>query len=162
MGQALLDDDEAVALRLVGALVTFLLVALLVFAVQSSRAPNKAALPAPIAEQEVPGASVVVLDGMVKFYFANASSALAAGAHAALAPMLMEIKAGRSAVLSGFHDSTGDPALNAELAQQRAQSVKAALLRLGAPPERIDLIKPLEMTGAADDAEGRRVEVTLR
>ncbi len=162
MSQALLDDDEGIALRLVGALITILLIAVLVFAVQKSRAHKKAVPPPMVAEQATPGASVMVTDGMVKFYFASASQTLAAGADAALAQVLTEVKAGKTAVLSGFHDTTGDPALNAELAKQRAVAVQAALLRLGAPAERIDLVKPLEMSGAGDDAEGRRVEVTLR
>jgi K(+)-stimulated pyrophosphate-energized sodium pump len=63
--------------------------------------------------------------------------------------------------VSGFHDKTGDPAKNAELAKERAMGVKNALISAGVPEDRIMMQKPVEMTGdKADDKQARRVEVS--
>ncbi len=63
--------------------------------------------------------------------------------------------------ISGFHDKTGDPAKNAELAKQRAKSVVNALVSAGVPEDRLMLQKPQETTGGGDDKEARRVEVSV-
>ena len=60
---------------------------------------------------------MVVENGVVKFYFASGKSDLAPGAVEALADAIAAGKAGQKLVISGFHDSTGDPAKNAELAK---------------------------------------------
>jgi outer membrane protein OmpA-like peptidoglycan-associated protein len=64
-------------------------------------------------------------------------------------------------VLSGFHDSTGDPAMNAELAKQRAFAVRDALLGAGVAETSMELKKPEETTGSGNNAEARRVEVVI-
>jgi outer membrane protein OmpA-like peptidoglycan-associated protein len=64
-------------------------------------------------------------------------------------------------VLSGFHDTTGSPELNAKLAKDRALAVRDALVALGLPAERIKLLKPQAMTGGADPALARRVDIGL-
>ncbi len=65
-------------------------------------------------------------------------------------------------VLSGFHDATGDPAQNAELAKERAKSVRAALAKAGVPATRIVLRKPESSIGeGASNQEARRVEARL-
>ena len=63
-------------------------------------------------------------------------------------------------VVSGFHDDSGDPALNAELSKQRAQNVANALAVAGVDPSRVDLQKPALANGG-DEAAARRVEVTV-
>ncbi len=65
--------------------------------------------------------------------------------------------------MSGFTDSTGDPAKNEELALQRARAVNAALEKAGIPADKIQLNKPETFTGtdAGGNAEARRVEVSL-
>ena len=89
-----------------------------------------AAPAAPVAvEEDV--ASVRVENGVVKFYFATAKAELAAGANEALADVVKGVAEGKKAVVSGFHDATGDAALNAELAKQRAVVVAEALKALG-------------------------------
>jgi outer membrane protein OmpA-like peptidoglycan-associated protein len=65
------------------------------------------------------------------------------------------------AVVSGFHDATGDAALNAELAKQRALAVRDALKGLGVAEDKIELKKPEETTATGSNAEARRVEVVL-
>jgi outer membrane protein OmpA-like peptidoglycan-associated protein len=64
-------------------------------------------------------------------------------------------------VLSGFHDPTGDPATNAELAKNRAKAVRAALQAGGVDAARIALRKPESTTGSGSDQEARRVEIRL-
>ena len=65
------------------------------------------------------------------------------------------------AVVSRFHDATGDAALNAELAKQRALAVRDALKGLGVAEDKIELKKPEETTATGSNAEARRVEVVL-
>ena len=68
-----------------------------------------------------------------------------------------------TAVISGFNDPTGDPARNAQLSKQRAESVKAALEAAGVSADRAVLEKPAETTDAgASNAASRRVDVVLR
>lgn len=69
--------------------------------------------------------------------------------------------AGRKLVLSGFHDASGDPAKNAELAKQRAKNVRDALKAAGVDATRLALRKPESTTGDGSDKEARRVEVRL-
>lgn len=106
--------------------------------------------------------AVRVEDGIVKFYFASGKADLAVGAKEALADVVQAAAQGKTLVLSGFHDSTGSAELNAELAKQRALSVKAALLELGVSDAQMRLKKPesIEQTAGAD-AQARRVEVSI-
>jgi outer membrane protein OmpA-like peptidoglycan-associated protein len=71
------------------------------------------------------------------------------------------VKAGQKAVVSGYHDSTGNLANNQELAKQRATSVRDTLVALGVSADSIELKKPENATGTGNDAEARRVEVVL-
>ena len=106
-------------------------------------------------------ASVVVEGGVVKFYFAVGKADLATGAKQALADFIKGVLQGKKAVVSGFHDATGDLAVNQELAKQRAFAVRDALLSLGITEEGIELKKPEQTLADGSDAEARRVEVTL-
>lgn len=107
------------------------------------------------------GASIRVGEGVVNFYFATGSADLAPGAAEALAMVIKGVEAGRRAVVSGFHDTTGDPALNERLAKQRADTVRDVLVGLGVPAAKVDLQKPAVTAGSGNDAEARRVEVRL-
>ncbi|MDP1686034.1 OmpA family protein [Hydrogenophaga sp.] len=106
-------------------------------------------------------ASVVVENGVVKFYFASGKADLAPGALVALGDAIAAAKAGKQLVLSGFHDATGDPAFNAELAKKRALAVRDALVGAGVAETRMELKKPEQTTGTGNDAEARRVEVMI-
>lgn len=106
-------------------------------------------------------ASVVVENGVVKFYFASGKAELASGALVALGDAIAAAKAGKQLVLSGFHDATGDPAFNAELAKQRALAVRDALVGAGVAESSMELKKPEQTTGTGNDAEARRVEVVI-
>lgn len=66
------------------------------------------------------------------------------------------------AVISGYHDPTGDKAQNEELAKNRAEAVRDALSTQGIAADRIVMQKPIETTGSGDVAEARRVEVSIQ
>ncbi|EWS56236.1 proteobacterial sortase system OmpA family protein [Methylibium sp. T29] len=74
--------------------------------------------------------------------------------------MVKGVAAGKKAVISGYHDATGDPDKNVELAKQRALAVRDALKAAGVAEDKIELKKP-EQLNAGDAAEARRVEVKL-
>ena len=120
-------------------------------------AVNTAASPVAAASD----ASVVVENGVVKFYFGSGMAEVAAGANDALADVVAGVAAGKKAIISGFHDDTGSAAINAELAKQRALAVRDALLALGVTEAQIELNKPEQMLANGTNAEARRVEVVL-
>jgi outer membrane protein OmpA-like peptidoglycan-associated protein len=123
----------------------------------SASAPAAASPAVPAGDD----ASVVVENGVVKFYFASGKADLASGALDALGEAINAAKAGKKLVLSGFHDATGDPAFNAELAKQRAMVVRDALVGAGVAEARMELKKPEQTTGSGNNAEARRVEVMI-
>lgn len=124
-------------------------------------APVAAPAVATVAAVSRDDASVVVENGVVKFYFASGKADLASGAMVALGDAIAAAKAGKKLVLSGFHDATGDPAFNAELARKRALAVRDALVGAGVAESSLELKKPEQTTGTGDDAEARRVEVMI-
>lgn len=140
------------------------------FGIHKSRpkaAPAPAAVAAaPSADASADAARVVVEGGVVKFFFATGKADLAvdlsAEVQAALNEAAAAAKAGKKLLVSGFHDSTGDAAVNAELAKQRALTVQAVLVNLGADAAAIELKKPEEMLGGTDNAQARRVEVVVQ
>ncbi|HRQ03007.1 MAG TPA: OmpA family protein [Ottowia sp.] len=103
---------------------------------------------------------MVVENGIVKFYFATGKADIAAGADQALAEVVSGVKGGKTAVVSGFVDSSGSAAQNEELAKQRAFAVRDQLKALGIAEDRIELKKP-ENIDAGAGAQARRVEVSL-
>lgn len=126
----------------------------------ASTAPAVAMAPGAVAISAT-DASVVVDNGVVKFYFATGKADLASGALVALAEAIEAAKGGSRLVISGFHDATGDPAFNAELAKQRALAVRDALVGAGVAESNLELSKPAVTTGSGADAEARRVEVVI-
>lgn len=107
-------------------------------------------------------ASVQVEGDVVRFYFATGKADLASGAGAALGSVAKGVGEGKTAVVSGYTDATGDPARNEELAKQRAFAVRDALKAAGVAEDKIELKKPEQITASGDNARARRVEVTLR
>lgn len=124
--------------------------------------PGVAAAGAGIGAAVADGPSIKVEDGVVKFYFASGSADLAPGAADALGDVVKGVAAGQTAVISGYHDTTGDPAQNEELAKQRALAVRDALKALGIGDDKLDLKKPEVTTATGSNAEARRVEVSLQ
>lgn len=130
----------------------------------SAEAPATTAVeaaPAAVPAMSAEDASVVIENGVVTFYFASAKADLASGALDALGDAIAAAKGGKRLVLSGFHDATGNPAQNAELAKRRATAVRDALVGAGVAASALELKKPEQTTGTGNDAEARRVEVLI-
>jgi K(+)-stimulated pyrophosphate-energized sodium pump len=109
------------------------------------------------------GASVVVENGIVKFFFASGSAKVAVEGQQALAEIVTGLKTGgKKAVISGYHDASGDLAKNAELAKQRAQAVAALLKAAGVADKQVELKKPEQAQADGPAHLARRVEVTLQ
>jgi len=105
---------------------------------------------------------VVAEAGLVKLYYAPGASDLPLGGQEALASLATELQSsGQMAVISGYHDASGDPAMNAELAKQRAMAVADSLRAAGVPEDRIELRKPENTLADGSDRDARRVEVSL-
>lgn len=161
-------EQRVVAVVLI-ALITLIVGGVLGLGVFSARGVKPAAAPAsavgtapaPAAPVAASDASVVVENGVVKFYFASGKADLAPGALTALGEAIAAAKGGARLVISGFHDATGDPAFNAELAKQRALAVRDALTGAGVAEASLELKKPEMTTGSGADAEARRVEVVI-
>ena len=100
---------------------------------------------------------------VAKVYFDSGVTALPADGAAALQPVVDALKANAAAriAISGYHDKTGNPEQNAELAKQRAFAVRDALVAAGIADTRIALRKPEEAQGDGNDREARRVEATV-
>ena len=108
----------------------------------------------------VQDAPPAVADGIV--YFTSGSAQLPPEAGERLQHAIDALKAnpGTTAAISGYHDASGDAAVNAELARQRAQNVANALAVAGIDAARLDLRKPVVADGG-DEAAARRVEVVV-
>lgn len=102
-----------------------------------------------------------VEQGLVKFFFAPGRTELVYGADDALKDIVVSVQNGQRIQISGFHDETGDPLQNTELAKKRAIVVQKRLIDLGAPEQSIVLKKPAIAVILGSYAEARRVEVTL-
>ena len=114
------------------------------------------------AQAAADAASVKVENGVVKFYFATGKADVATGGAAALADVIKAVAGGKKAVISGYHDASGDPVKNAELAKQRALNVRDALKAAGVAEDKVELKKPEQAKSDGPAAEARRVEVTVQ
>jgi outer membrane protein OmpA-like peptidoglycan-associated protein len=63
--------------------------------------------------------------------------------------------------VTGYTDSSGDPAQNAELAKNRASAVRDALVREGVAPARVVMAPPLSPTPGDAPEASRRVDIKL-
>ncbi len=115
------------------------------------------------------GAGVVAADRegkpMLTVYFDTGKSEVSNDLTTAASSVKAYLDSNPAATLavSGYNDPTGNAAANAELSKNRAQSVKAALEKLGIAAERVVLEKPAETTTTgADNSAARRVEVTVK
>ncbi|NMG74546.1 OmpA family protein [Aromatoleum diolicum] len=103
-------------------------------------------------------------EALVKIYFDLGVTTLPADAPADVATVVVALDAapGKRVLLSGFHDESGSAAVNAEVAKNRALSVRDALVAAGVPAERVLLRRPAVTLGGGDAAEARRVEVRVQ
>ena len=162
----MLDDSDAVAR--VGVWTVFGIITLLLFGLigcLASRQSHKAAAPAATATTT----EEALLDGPVTgdlagtVFFASGAAALPADAAAEVAKVKAALDAAptKKLVLSGYHDASGDPAHNAELAKERAKAVRAALQSAGIDPARVALRKPESALAGGDAQAARRVEIRV-
>ncbi len=109
----------------------------------------------------VPAAPVA---SVAKIYFASGVMTLPADGAKTLEPVVAAAKANAPAKvsISGFHDSTGSQTKNEEIAKARAKAVREALKAAGIAEDRIVMQKPEVVQGTGDNAEARRVEVSLK
>lgn len=168
---------------------TFLVVVALVLMGDETAAPPEAATPAaapatasfaatdaPAGRAGAPGAAPpaeirAALDNaqpaagslMSRVYFDTGSAALDEDSRATVAKAARTLAAGLAArvALSGYVDASGSAAANAELAKQRAQAVRDALLAAGVPADAVELRKPQQITAGGGADEARRVEILL-
>ena len=123
-------------------------------------APVAAAPATPAPAAVAPAAST---SASARLYFGVGKAELPADGANTLKPVIDALKSNTSAkaAIAGFHDASGDPAKNAELAKERAEAVRDALKSAGIDGARIEMRKPELTTGAGNEAEARRVEVTV-
>ncbi|MFM2347864.1 MAG: hypothetical protein RL654_2617 [Pseudomonadota bacterium] len=165
------DDSRKVGLWVVFTSVAVLLLGVLGFAVtRSLKSPSApAATAVAIASSASAEAADVLVDltptgpALAVLYFETGSASVGAEDAAALAEVVKALAGdgARRVLLSGYHDSTGDPAMNAELAKQRAKAVRAALVVAGVPLQQVLMRKPESTTGSGTDREARRVEIRI-
>jgi outer membrane protein OmpA-like peptidoglycan-associated protein len=163
------DESRKVGLWVVFSSVAVLLLGVLGFAVvRTLKGPAAPAAQTAAATSATDAADVLVdytttTAALATAYFESGSAALQADADPALAETVKALAAdpAKRVLLSGYHDSTGDPAMNAELAKQRAKAVRAALLVAGIPLNQVLLRKPESTTGTGTEREARRVEIRL-
>ena len=170
------DDGAKVGLWMVLGVITLLLFGLIGGLVIRTMNAKHAAKPAAVAAgpaaaptaAAVAEADVLVdvpLSGVVivRVFFELDRAELQPDASAALAPAVKALAdaPGKTLIIAGFHDPSGDPAHNAELAKQRAKAVRAALNAQGCDPARVQLRKPEQTALGGPPEEARRVEVRL-
>jgi K(+)-stimulated pyrophosphate-energized sodium pump len=62
--------------------------------------------------------------------------------------------------VSGYHDKAGDPAMNAQLAKNRAMGARETLISAGVPEDRLVMVKPQSTNGGGpEDKQSRRVDI---
>jgi len=112
-------------------------------------------LPAPVAESK-----------FALMYFGVGSAVLEGTQEQAMAQLIQTMKADANAkaTISGFHSASGGAQQNAELAKQRAFTVRDSLLAAGIANDRVTLEKPTETQAntAGEDFSARRVEVAVK
>jgi len=99
-----------------------------------------------------------------RIYFELGSAALPPDASAILVRVAdaARAQAGKVVQISGYHDASGDAARNAELAKERALTVRHSLEANGVAADHLVMDKPIVMTGGANAREARRVDLRLR
>jgi outer membrane protein OmpA-like peptidoglycan-associated protein len=156
------DTDHGVVLAILFGVVAAIIGLVIGLGIYKTRMPKAAPAAVEVVQVvEMDGASVKVVDGIVKFYFATGKAEIAAGANEALVEVIKLAADGKAVRVSGFHDSTGSLEQNQELAKQRAIAVRDTLAALGVAADKIELVKPEAMTGTGSNAEARRVEVVI-
>ena len=98
-----------------------------------------------------------------QIYFEVGSAKLSSGSSSLLNEVSEQLRQNDTlrAVVSGFHDASGNPELNARLAKQRAERVLHAIEANGISLDRVELAKPENSTGSVSADQARRVDIFL-
>ena len=122
--------------------------------------------PAPVAPAKASTEAEIapVGDALAKVYFAVGQAGLNDADKAVVSQTMAALALNPNAIvlLSGFHDPSGDPARNAELAKGRAGAVRDALVAGGVAADRVKFRKPESTVGTGSPEEGRRVEIRVQ
>ena len=151
------DDAQNVTLGVIAAVVALVIAGVLTLSISRSGPPKAPKAPAQAAAAPAAAAAPRV-------YFEVDSDALPGDAAELLARVAEEARAkpGAAVLISGFHDASGDPEHNADLAKRRAQAVRHALEANGVAPAQLVLDKPQQTLGGGDAREARRVELRIQ
>lgn len=127
-------------------------------------APVPAPAPAPAPTPEPVAAPAPAIPPAAKIYFALGAAGVPKETPDTVKDIVAYLKANPAgkAVISGYHDPTGNKAQNEELAKNRAKAVRDVLQKAGIGEARVVMQKPQETTGTGNDAEARRVEVSIQ
>jgi outer membrane protein OmpA-like peptidoglycan-associated protein len=108
-------------------------------------------------------APTAILPATAKLYFGPGVHRLPADSQITLEPIVTWLNDNleAKAIISGYHDLTGDLISNQKLAKKRAQSAYNALLNAGISADRIEMRKPVSMADDGDLSEARRVEISV-
>ncbi|MBS1209496.1 MAG: OmpA/MotB [Proteobacteria bacterium] len=156
-----MQDNEktemSVVSILLGTLIAFCVFGVIAYGAYLSSTKS----PASLTSTEIPAP---VGEALAKIYFDVGSAELPAEAGGAIQTVSDKALASpkRIVLISGFHDPSGDPAQNAELARQRAEAAKEALIAAGVPEAQIRLRKPEVIPGDEDMQEARRVDIRVQ
>ena len=150
------DDTQNYALGAIAAVVALVIAGVLTLAISRSGAPKA---PAASATAAAPAEAA-----LPRVYFEVDSDALPADAMEVLNRVADAARAnpGAAVLISGFHDASGNPEHNADLAKRRAQAVRHALEANGVPAAQLVLDKPQQTLGGGDPREARRVEIKVQ
>ncbi len=159
------DESQGYALMVLAGVVALVVAGVLGLAI--SRGLHGSAAPVETAAKAAASTAVMARiagEPEGRIYFEVGSDALPAGASDVLVGVAdaARAQAGRVVLISGFHDASGDAAINAELAKKRALAVRHALEANGVAPDRLVMDKPAVTTGGTDARAARRVEMRLR
>jgi len=115
----------------------------------------------PIINEEP--AAIITPPSAAKLYFETGVHGLPADSADVLDPIItwLNNNPDSKAIISGYHDATGDVESNARLAKKRAESAYNALITAGIEDARIEMRKPESTDGGGDLSEARRVEVSI-
>ena len=160
------DSDLGVVMGVVFgiiALVIAFVIGLGVYQQRSVRAAGPEVAAASVSAEDIFVEVDEVGEPLVKFYFDLGQTALPAGVpEVATVAAALAAAPAANVLLSGYHDETGGAAVNAEVARQRALSVRDALVGAGIPESRVLLRRPAVTLGGSDAAEARRVEARVQ
>jgi len=125
---------------------------------ETAPVPAPAAVEAPVAAPVAPAVAVTL---PASVYFETGSAAIGDEGKATISGAAAIVAAeGGNVAITGHTDKTGDAAANEELAKQRALAVRDALMAAGVAESGIVMQPPMFVTGAINDREARRVDIT--